>query len=90
MYKFTNISYSSLSNNIEYISLLSLNLVFENLRITVKRAVTQEDSHKIFVHAESQDTMYGIVNLEDTTNVKPLDVVTQDKNLHLSTFHIMV
>ena len=68
----------------------SLNLVFENTRITVKRAVAQKDLHKISVHAKSHNIMYGIINLEDITDITLLDVVTHIKNPHLPTFHIMV
>ena len=68
----------------------SLKLVFENTRITVKRAVAQEDLHKISVHAKSHNIMYQIVNLEDITNATPLDVATQDTDPHLPTFQILV
>ena len=52
--------------------------------------MAQEDLHKTFVHAETYDTMYGIVKLEDITNATLLVVVTHDTDPHLPTFHIMV
>ena len=73
-----------------YFLIGSLNLVFENTRITVRQAMTQEDSLKISMHTKSQNTMYGIVDLEDITNATPLDVVTQDTDPHLPIFQIIV
>jgi len=46
-----------------------LNLVFENTRITAKRAVVQGDSLKIFMHVRNHDSTYATVNQEDTINV---------------------
>ena len=62
----------------------SLNLVFKNTRITVKRAMVQEDLHTISVHAKSYDTLYRNVNLEGITNVTPLGVITHNKNCWIS------
>ena len=50
----------------------------------------QDYLQTISVHAKSQDTMYKILNLEDITDATPLDVVTQDTESHLPTFHIIV
>ena len=52
--------------------------------------MAQENLHKISMHAESHDTMYTIVNPEDITDITTLDVITQDTDLHLRTFHIMI
>ena len=68
----------------------SLNLEFENPRITATQAVVQKDLPKISVHAKNHDTIYGIVNLEDTTNITLLGVVTHNANPFIPTFHIMV
>ena len=62
----------------------------KNHRITVKQAVTQEDLLKISVYTKSHNIMYKIVNLEDITNDTPLEIVTQDTDPHLPTFHIIV
>ena len=68
----------------------SLNLKFENTRITAKQAVVQEDLHRISVHAKSHNTLYKFVNLEDTTNVTFSGVVTHNTNPFQPTFYIMV
>ena len=44
--------------------------------------MVQEDWHTIYVHAKSHDTMYKIVNLEDTTDVTPSGVITHNTNPH--------
>ena len=78
-----NIGNSSLLINIESIPLSGfLNLVYENIRITVKWAVVQEDLHTIYVHAKSHNTMYKIVNLEDITALTPLGVIKHHTNPH--------
>ena len=68
----------------------SLNLIFENSKITIKRAMVQEDLHKISVHEKSHNTMYRIRNLEDTTNFTLSDIIMHDTNPHWPTFYIMV
>ena len=45
---------------------------------------------KIFGHAKSQDTTFGIVNQKDTTDITLSGIVTQDTNPPQPTFHIMV
>ena len=50
----------------------------------------QENSLRISVHAKSHNTMYGIINLEDTTDVTLLGVITHNTNPHRPTFLIMV
>ena len=42
--------------------------------------MVQENSHTISLHVKSHDTMYEIVNLEDTTDVTFSGVVTHDIN----------
>ena len=73
-----------------YFLIGSLNLVFENIRITAKRAVVQGDSLKNFVHVRSHDLSYAIVNQEDTINVTFLVVVNCDTKPLRPTFHILV
>ena len=68
----------------------SLNLELENPRITANQEVVQEDSHNISVHAENHDTMYGVVNLEDTTEVTLVGVVIHDTNPFQPTFHTLI
>ena len=60
----------------------SLKPVFENTRITVEQVVVQEDLLKTFLHAKSHNTMYGIVNLKDTTEVTFSGVVSHNTNPH--------
>ena len=43
--------------------------------------MVQKDLHKISVHAKSHNTMYGIVNLEDTTDITLLGVITHNETL---------
>ena len=52
--------------------------------------MVQEDLHKISMRAKSHNTMYGIVNLEDITDVTLLDVVIHNTNPHIPTFLIML
>ena len=44
--------------------------------------MVQEDLHIISVHAKSHNTMYGIANLEDTTDVTLSGVIVHDTNPH--------
>ena len=68
----------------------SLNLVFKNTRIAVKQAMLQEDFHIISVQWKCHDTMYRIVNLEDTTDFTLLGVITHNTNPHWPTLHNLV
>ena len=45
---------------------------------------------KIFGHTRSHNIMYGIVNLEDTTDVTLSGVVDQNTNPHQPTFYLML
>ena len=69
-----------------YFLIESLNLVFENTRITVRQVMTQEDLLKISMHTKCHNTMYGIADLEDITDTTPLHVVSQDIDPHIPTF----
>ena len=60
----------------------SLNLAFENTKITTKRVMVQEDLYLFSMHAKSHNTMYVIVNLEDITDVTPLGVIPHNINPH--------
>ena len=67
-----------------------LNLESEEPINTGKRAVVQEDSHKVSVHVKNLITMYETVNLEDTIDVTLSNVTDHDTCPFLPTFHIMV